>query len=392
MDQDSALETRTPQDSLRKQLLWLRFDAVLEAQFRHDNEAAAQPSRQALLALALILIGATPLYDVPLLNMPDAMWLPARLLQFAMQIPALLLALLCVMRPRLQRWSAPSLIFATLVVAAGLEAQRLIAAPLGFHVPPVFVVLTLTATLVLGRLGLFYLLPWALLAMVVNTVAERYVFESDAARLYDNIATWMLFLLAVAAAWLREYAERQNWYQRHRLEYEVRHDWLTGLLNRQGFEELLREQVSQATDQGQPLSLMLLDLDGFRPYNDRYGRLAGDAVLCRVAAELGRQREGSELICARTGGEEFALLWPGLALEAVREPAEQVRTAIRKLGIVNETMLRGAMLSASAGLAGLQLGDDTDPKRLSSRLQRDAEEALHQAKADGRDQLVVSAG
>lgn len=387
MDQNS-----TPEASLRTQLLWLRFDVALETCFRRDHEASAQPSRVALFVLALLLISVTPLYDVPLLNMPEAMWLPARLLQFGVQVPAALIALLCALRPGLWRWSAPAAIFAVLVVAAGVEAQRLLAAPLGFHVPPVFVVLTLTAALVLGRLRLFYLLPWALLAMVVNTAVELLSFDNDPARLYDNIATWMLFLLVVAGAWFREYAERQNWHQRHRLEYELRHDWLTGLLNRQGFEELLREQVTQAADKGRPLSLMLLDLDGFRPYNDRYGRPAGDAALRHVAIELAQQ-QGAETLCARTGGEEFALLWPGLALDAAREPAELARAAIRRLGIVNEAMLRDEILSASAGLAGLAPDDeDTDPKRLSARLQRHAEEALHRAKAQGRDRLVVSVG
>lgn len=392
MDQNQTPETNTPEASLRGQLLWLRFDAALEPQFLRDHEAAAQPSRVALLLLALLLIGATPLYDVPLLNMPDALWLPARLLQFGMQIPAILLALPCVLRPDLQRWAPPAIIFATLVVAAGLEAQRLLGAPLGFHVPPVFVVLTLTAVLVLGRLRLFTLLPWVLLAMVANTVIELRTFSNDSARLYDNISTWMLFMLAIAAAWFREYAERQHWHQQHRLEYELRHDWLTGLLNRQGFEEVLRAQVTAAIDQNRPLSLMLLDLDGFGPYNVRYGRLAGDAALRRVAMELARHCQGVEIICARTGGEEFTLLWPGQIPQAVCAPAEQLRAAIRKLGIINEAMLRDALLSASAGLAGLDAdGDDTDPKRLSARLQRQAEEALHQAKAEGRDRLVLSA-
>lgn len=393
MDRTSAGGTMPDEEALRAQLLRLRLSPDLEAQFRRDHEASAPGSRLVLIVMALLLIGATPLYDVPLLKMPEALLLPARLLQFAVQIPAILLALLCLRRPSLRPWSAPALVFATLVVAAGLEAQRVLAAGAGFHVPQVFVVLTLTAALVLGRLRLFYFLPWALLAMVVNTAVEVRAFGTGPSVIYDCISTWMLFLLAVTGAWFREHAERRSWHQQHRLEYEARHDWLTGLTNRGGFETELRERVAQSLDAGRPLWLLLLDLDGFAPYNDRYGHPAGDDVLRQVAVELERRSSPPQEFCARVGGEEFALLWSGLGSGEARERADHVRRSIRALGIPNEAMVRGARLSASAGLAELELdGDDADPKRLAARLQRRAEEALHQAKAEGRDRLVVAPG
>lgn len=379
----------SPQESLRSQLLLLRFAPAEEQAFREAHEAEAVVSRLILLGMSLLLIGLTPLYDISLLHMPEAMTLPARLAQFGLQIPALLLALVCVLRPKLRRWSTAAMIFAALAVAAGLEGQRVIAARYDFHVPHVYVVLVMTALLVAGGLRLMQVLPWALLAMVAYTVVEVRHFGSSPAVIYDCISTWMLFVLAVTGAWFREYAERRSWYQQHQLEYQALHDWLTALPNRRCFETRLRELVAKASDEARPLTLLLLDLDGFKPYNDRYGYPAGDEVLRRVAGEIQRRNQRLEDFCARIGGEEFAILWLDLPPIEAQARAELIRQSVGEMGIPNEAMLRGGIVSASAGMAQLEvLADDPDPKRLAARLARRAEEALHDAKAEGRDRLV----
>lgn len=377
--------------ALQRNLFWLRFEGAQELLFRADHEAEAPPSRWALMVMALLLIGLTPLYDIPLLQMPTSMLAPARFFQFAVQIPTILLAMLCLALPRLRAWSAFTLVLATLVVAFGLEAQRLIAVDHGFHVPYVFVVLTLTAALVMGGLRLYYFLPWAVAAMVSFTVVELQTFGSSPAVTYDCISVWMLFLLAITGAWFREYAERSSWYRLHLLEYQALHDWLTGLPNRRCFEDRLRSAVARAVDGERPMTLLLLDLDGFKPYNDRYGHPAGDEVLRRVAAELQRLAGLPGDFCARIAGEEFAVIWSDLPPEAALARAEQLRRSIGALGIANEAMIRGGTLSASGGLAQLVPdSEDPDPKRLAARLARRAEEALHEAKAGGRDRLVAA--
>jgi diguanylate cyclase (GGDEF)-like protein len=235
-------------------------------------------------------------------------------------------------------------------------------------------------------------LPWAFGAMLAYTMVEVRSFHAVPPVIYDIISAWMLFLLAVAGAWFREHSLRRSWYQQQLLEYQALHDWLTGLPNQRCFESRLRELVDKSTDDGRPLVLLLLDLDGFKPYNDRYGHPAGDEALRRVAAELRRQANAWDAFCARVGGEEFAIVWRGLPLDEVQPLADQLRRSVAALDIPHEAIVRGARLSASGGLAQLDSEvEDADPKRRAAKLERRAEEALHEAKAGGRDRLV-SAG
>ena len=390
MDLPFATGSASQETALRSQLLRLRFPPLQEEAFRSDHEAAAPPSRLALTILALLLIGATPLYDIPLLHMPEALRVPARILQFGVQIPAILFAMACVLVPRLRRYSALTVMLASLIVAFGLGAQRVLGADLGFHVPGVFVVVTLAAALVLGGLRLYYFLPWAVLAMLLQTRTEFHTFGAKPSVIYDCIACWMLFLLALAGSWFREYAERRSWAQQRQLEYQASHDWLTGLPNRRHFETRLRQLAAAATEDGRPLTLLLLDLDGFKPYNDRYGHPAGDEVLRRVAAEVQRLSARPPAFCARIGGEEFAVLWPDLDLRQAEQHAEQIRRSVGDLGIPHETMMRGGTVTASGGLAQLWVAPgEQDAQALGARLVRRAETALYEAKTEGRDRLVV---
>ena len=368
--------------ALRSQLLRLRFPPSLEEAFRRDHEAAAPPSRLVLTVMALLLIAATPLYDIPLLNMPEALRVPARILQFGVQIPAILIAMVCVLVPQLRRHSALAVMMASLVVAYGLGAQRVLAAEQGFHVPGVFVVVSLAAALVLGGLRLYYFLPWALLAMLLQTHTEFETFGAKPTVIYDCIACWMLLLLALTGSWFREYAERRSWAQQRQLEHQAGHDWLTGLPNRRHFETRLRQLTAAATEDGRPLTLLLLDLDGFKPYNDRYGHPAGD--------EVQRFSTRPPAFCARIGGEEFAVLWPDLDLRQAEELAERIRLGVGELGIPHEAMMRGGTVTASGGLAQLWVAPgEQDAQALGARLVRRAETALYEAKTEGRDRLVV---
>ncbi|MDP3856143.1 MAG: GGDEF domain-containing protein [Stagnimonas sp.] len=377
------------EEAARMRFNRLRFAPADERAFRSDHEAEAMPARVALTLLALILIGLTPLYDTALLHMPESLLVPTRSLQFGFQIPALVPALLCCLLPSLRPWSAVTITVATLAVAAGLEAQRILGAAQGFHVPHDFVVVTLSATLLLGGLRLFYFLPWALLAMLLGTVVEVWNFESEPAVMYDCISAWMLFLLALAGAWFREAAERRSWSRQRQLEHQARHDWLTGLPNRRDFEAQFQQLAALAVRDGCPLSLLLLDIDGFKPYNDRYGNPAGDEVLRRVAGELQRQAGGAGAFCARVGGEEFAVVLLDFSAPEALQLSESWRASVGALGIPHETMLRGGVVSASAGFAHLDAAAALgDPELLVSSLVRRADIALCEAKAAGRDRLV----
>ncbi|MBX5436952.1 MAG: sensor domain-containing diguanylate cyclase [Alicyclobacillaceae bacterium] len=116
--------------------------------------------------------------------------------------------------------------------------------------------------------------------------------------------------------------------EQSRLQSEV--DELTGLYNYRYFDRALHELIAVSELTGQPLSLLIIDIDHFKRVNDRYGHLAGNQVLCALAAELRSMvREGD--IVARYGGEEFTVLLPGLGLEESRVVAERIRSRTEEM-------------------------------------------------------------
>jgi diguanylate cyclase (GGDEF)-like protein len=104
-------------------------------------------------------------------------------------------------------------------------------------------------------------------------------------------------------------------------------DGLTGLKNHREFLTRLEEEFSCATRYRHPLSLMLLDVDQFKQYNDTFGHPAGDKALCTLVNLLEQSVRASDL-AARCGGEEFALLLPNTDSEVVRDCAERVRATV----------------------------------------------------------------
>ncbi len=161
-------------------------------------------------------------------------------------------------------------------------------------------------------------------------------------------------------------------------------DALTGIFNRRHFEDCLDEQIARAAQMGTPLSLLLLDLDHFKQYNDRWGHTEGDAELRRVAALVQRTVRSTD-IAFRYGGEELAVLLPACSKEQAMVVAEKVRVAV---GSGTQRPSRfGARTTVSAGVA-------TYPEdgRVARGLVDTADAALYQAKAQGRDRVVAAGG
>ncbi len=155
-----------------------------------------------------------------------------------------------------------------------------------------------------------------------------------------------------------------------RLDELTRTDELTGLPNRRAWDELLVHELAVAERHDKPVSVAMLDLDFFKRYNDEHGHLAGDRLL-RAAAAAWQSTLRATDVLARWGGEEFALLLPG---------CDGPGAAI----LINR--LRGMLPDGVTFSAGVATSDGTTPPRT---LIDAADQALYQAKADGRDRVVV---
>jgi len=159
-------------------------------------------------------------------------------------------------------------------------------------------------------------------------------------------------------------------------------DELTGCLNYRGFQERLADLWKQCSDECLPLLAITCDIDHFKAYNDHYGHLAGDHCLHRVAAALEAALTGRDDVLARTGGEEFWILIPAIALATAGATAERLRLAVERLGIPHEATGRG-FVSISAGFAMTVPKQSEEPEVLLSR----ADEALYFAKQEGRNRV-----
>jgi len=171
---------------------------------------------------------------------------------------------------------------------------------------------------------------------------------------------------------------------RDALRMQSTRDPLTGLYNRRFLDECLEREVSGSLRTQSTLSLLMLDLDHFKRFNDTFGHQCGDHALRDVAMALNRAVRRSDIVC-RFGGEELVVLLPGTSTEQAESVAEKLREEVRQLVIRhNEQALGG--LTVSIGIAS-----SPHHARSPSELLRAADVALYASKHGGRDRVVVAA-
>ena len=166
------------------------------------------------------------------------------------------------------------------------------------------------------------------------------------------------------------------------LEHDASHDFLTGLNNRRHFDEQLQVEFERSRRSGQPLSLVMLDIDRFKLINDTYGHMVGDRALELLASELRQQARAGDVL-SRFGGEEFVLLMPNTPQGNAKIMAERLRSSVERMQFHHEdTRLR---LTISIGVS--TSGDTANST--SEALMEAADKALYAAKEGGRNRVEV---
>jgi diguanylate cyclase (GGDEF)-like protein len=163
-------------------------------------------------------------------------------------------------------------------------------------------------------------------------------------------------------------------------------DGLTGLANRRGFDRELERIWQGGIEAGTPVALMMIDIDHFKLYNDRYGHVAGDTCLRAVGETLSLVTLEEAVLVARYGGEEFALLLPGLDLNRAAVLAEEARKSIEDLLITHAEAPRG-LVTISVGVNSM-VPSKGQP---AADIVETADTALYAAKRRGRNMVVASA-
>ncbi len=180
--------------------------------------------------------------------------------------------------------------------------------------------------------------------------------------------------------------QRQLEAANQRLDELARTDPLTGLANRREFLDRLEQEVQRSQRNGQPLCVVVMDVDHFKDYNDTHGHPEGDLALKTVADTL-RQTCRDMDIVARHGGEEFALVLPETSSREGREVADRIRQSVAAIGSLKRR------ISASLGIKAFEPGSQrhiTPAAVQVSALLEDTDEALYEAKSGGRNQVRLA--
>jgi diguanylate cyclase len=162
-------------------------------------------------------------------------------------------------------------------------------------------------------------------------------------------------------------------------------DPLTGLGNRKFFDRALDDAIAGASANGEPLSLLMLDIDHFKSFNDNYGHLTGDQVLRLVALSLKQNVRGQD-VTARYGGEEFAVVLPSTAMRQAITVADHIRRSVMSKELKKKST--GEILgrvTISIGVATITPGDNAH-----SLIER-ADSCLYAAKRNGRNRVICEA-
>jgi len=267
----------------------------------------------------------------------------------------------------------------------------------GGHPDPFYFLTTYSIALFFLGGQLFREALFATAAMIITCGATLAYTGQDVASLIYHVV--VLSITGAVGAFVYRGVERQlrtSFLERGLMGELVARDGLTGLKNRGAFDDYFPRMWQQALRDRRSLALLLIDVDHFKPYNDRYGHQAGDQTLRRVAQVVQGFARRPLDIAARYGGEEFVLALFDLSAQSVRELADQLRRAIHDLNISHEDSPTAPFVTASIGVAIVapRMGRSPDGAV------QIADEALYSAKRSGRncisvvdaDQILFSTG
>jgi diguanylate cyclase (GGDEF)-like protein len=248
-----------------------------------------------------------------------------------------------------------------------------------------------------GQIGWLFII-WSMLGLLFSASAglcavvsliymgcATYVGLAPEQLFFEGFMLLNVNLLGGYSCYKIEYSSRRTFLESRILAQLAERDGLTGLYNRRAFDEYMERIWRQSRRESAPITVMLIDIDHFKPYNDLYGHQAGDDALKQVAATIAGSVQRPLDLAARYGGEEFALVLYGPDTHYVNALPERLRQQVLDLGTVHEAATHTKFLTISIGVA--VVSPDTG-RSLAGAIQM-ADEALYQAKEDGRNRVVI---
>ncbi len=361
----------------------LKFEPELERRFRRVLRAESLPQIRRNLWIALAIVVGFALMTHMVLE-PAVSRLMDQI-RLAMLAPILVLGLLLVRSPLYHRYYAGLCQIVAPVFGAGVAWLHVIAATHGVNLISTVIVMTIFLYFMLGMLfyaalgaALAVLLFYVIVAAVAGLGLEQILLDAGMLVSANVICAMVCYSL--------EHANRTNFLEEWLLIEMASRDGLTGIHNRRVFDEHIDRIWPQAVRDRVPLALMLVDIDHFKAYNDHYGHQAGDECLRQVAWCLTRSARRSLDVTARYGGEEFAIVLYDARRDHVEEVARRIQAGIEALAIEHLASPAAARrLTVSVGAACVE---PVAGRSYFGFIQL-ADEALYEAKARGRDCVVI---
>jgi diguanylate cyclase (GGDEF)-like protein len=366
-------------EQLRSGFRWLRFMSGLEAvyraeQFRYDL-------RFLRLSLGIVGVSLLFMFEIEHLAMPEVRTALPNYLRIGVLVPTMILAFLLTFIPRAGAWyprvMAVLLPIALVVVAwVGLTAWSM-----GEN--------RLFVRLVIATIATFFLFGLPFRSALVSSLIAIGFYAATAVSLAMPAMelTGYLTLLFIAnvlcgfGAYNMEHMRRTAWLEARLLDEVAQRDGLTGIYNRRRFDEHLAHVWQNGVREHRSVTLLFVDIDHFKAFNDRYGHQAGDEAMKAVAGVLMQFARRPLDFVARYGGEEFAIVLYDTTQAHVGQVAEQLLEEVRGLGIPHEDSGAAKVLTISVGVACVV----PVARRSSAGLLQLADQALYAAKDAGRN-------
>ena len=368
---------------LRAGFPWLIFDPALETEFRQNNLDQNLPLIRVNLLLAMAATLAFAAVDAAALD-PTLDRIPA-MIHLWIIVPTILIIMAASFSRRRHRLYTPLAMAAGTVLGSSAVAIHLIASLGGVYV--LFPYLLLTAIFIYFMIGLIFYQALAANVLVILV----YLAAGSALKLpgrefgYDALAMVAANLFCASVVYMHEKTGRLRFLEAGLLREMVARDGLTGIQNRRMFDQHIQRIWQQAVREALRVAVLLVDIDCFKDYNDRYGHQAGDECLRGVATALSRCARRPLDFVARYGGEEFALVLYAASREYVAEVSTRIQQSIAELNILHEASRVASRLTVSIGAAFIQPNASRTPGGLIQL----ADEALYSAKEQGRNRVVV---
>jgi diguanylate cyclase (GGDEF)-like protein len=361
----------------------LKFEGELEAAWRRDQ--FHERLRYLRVSLALLAVICVAVIQVDRVVMPVIGRIVPDLARTGVMLPLLVAGFAVTFLGRADAWY-PRYIAVAMATALCLMSWICVTA-WGQGEPRVFVRLLLAIVAVYFVLGLAF--RSAIGVCLVGLGAYAAIATARGMPSVELTHYLMTLLIAnvicVAGAWNLEHARRTAWLEGQRLAQTALQDGLTGIHNRRRFDDHLQRLWAQCVRERRPVALLLVDIDHFKPFNDRYGHQAGDEAMKAVASTLARFARRPLDLAARYGGEEFALI----LFDAKREHAERIGAdlmeAVRRLEIPHAASGAAPVLTISIGIASIA----PVARRSWAGLIQLADQALYAAKDGGRNRAVA---